>query len=73
MREKGLESLEAQFGELNDPRVQGRVEHRLLDIIIIAIGAVICGANSWSEVETYGKAKIGWLTLSGTAEWHSVP
>jgi hypothetical protein len=61
MREKGLESLEAQFGELNDPRVQGRVEHRLLDIIIIAIGAVICGANSWSEVETYGKAKIGWL------------
>lgn len=61
MQEKGLESLEAQFGELNDPRVQGRVEHRLIDIIIIAVCAVICGANSWSEIETYGKAKIGWL------------
>lgn len=61
MREKGLKSLEAQFGELSDPRVQGRVEHRLIDIIIIAICAIICGANSWSEVETYGKAKIGWL------------
>jgi predicted transposase YbfD/YdcC len=61
MREKGLGSIEGQFGELTDPRVQGRVEHRLIDIIIIAICAVICGANSWSEVETYGKAKIGWL------------
>jgi predicted transposase YbfD/YdcC len=61
MWEKGLGSIEAQFGELTDPRVQGRVEHRLMDIIIIAICAVICGANSWSEVETYGKAKIGWL------------
>ncbi len=58
MRKKGLESIEAQFGELADPRVQGRVEHRLIDIIIIAICAVICGANSWSEIETYGKAKI---------------
>ena len=61
MPEPGLESIEAHFGELSDPRVQGRVEHRLIDIIIIAICAVICGANSWSEVETYGKAKIGWL------------
>lgn len=61
MREKGLESIEAHFGELSDPRIQGRVEHRLIDIIIIAICAVICGANSWSEIETYGNAKIGWL------------
>lgn len=61
MRAKGLESIEAQFGELTDPRVEGRIEHRLIDIIMIAICAVICGANSWSEIETYGKAKIGWL------------
>jgi len=61
MREKGLESLEAQFGEVADPRVQGRIEHRLIDIILIAVCGVICGANSWSEIETYGKAKIGWL------------
>ena len=61
MQAQGLESIELQFGELADPRVEGRVEHRLIDIIIIAICAVICGANSWSEMETYGKAKIGWL------------
>jgi hypothetical protein len=61
MREKGLESIITQFAELADPRVQGRVEHRLINIIIIAICAVICGANSWSEIERYGIAKIGWL------------
>src|SRR5512140_778687 len=61
MRAKGLESIEAQFGELTDPRVEGRIEQRLIDIIMIAICAVICGANSWSEIETYGKAKIEWL------------
>ncbi len=58
MREKGLESLEAQLGELSDPGGQGRVEQRLIDIINIASGGVIGGANSW---ETEGKAPIGWL------------
>jgi DDE family transposase len=52
MQEKGFGSIEQEFGELADPRVQGRCEHRLIDIIIIAICGVICGANSWSEVET---------------------
>jgi predicted transposase YbfD/YdcC len=37
------------------------VEHGLSDIIVIAICAVICGANSWSEIETYENAKIGGL------------
>ena len=41
MREKGQERSEAEFGELSDPRVQGRVEHRLIDIIIVAVCAVI--------------------------------
>ncbi len=45
MQEKGLERNEAQVGGVNDPRVQGRVEQRLIDIINIAICAVICGAN----------------------------
>lgn len=61
MREKGVESIEGHYGGLSDPRIQGRVEHRLMDSIIIAICAVIGGANSWSEIETYGNAKIGWL------------
>jgi predicted transposase YbfD/YdcC len=61
MREWEGTSLEECFGELADPRVVGRCEHKLIDIIIIAVCAVICGAESWSGVETFGKAKGVWL------------
>jgi predicted transposase YbfD/YdcC len=54
-------SIEEHFGDLPDPRVEGRCGHKLLDIVCIALAAVICGANSWSEVETFGKAKEKWL------------
>lgn len=54
-------SLEACFGELVDPRVVGRCDHKLLDIIIIAVCAVITGAESWVEIETFGQMKQEWL------------
>src|SRR5574341_605975 len=53
--------LEACFGELGDPRVVGRCDHKLLDIIIIAVCAVITGAESWVEIETFGQMKQAWL------------
>jgi len=54
-------SLEACFGDLPDPRVQGRCDHKLLDIVLIAVCAVLCGAESWSDVEEFGQAKENWL------------
>lgn len=54
-------SIEACFGELADARVQGRCDHKLIDIIIIAVCAMITGAESWVEVETFGKEKEAWL------------
>jgi hypothetical protein len=39
-------SIAEHFGRLTDPRMEERVEHRLLDIIVIAICGVICGADS---------------------------
>jgi predicted transposase YbfD/YdcC len=54
-------SLETCFGDVPDPRVVGRWDHKLLDIIIIAVCAVITGAESWVEVETFGQLKQGWL------------
>lgn len=54
-------SLEECFSDLPDPRVQGRCDHKLIDMIIITVCAVICGADSWSGVETFGKAKQQWL------------
>lgn len=49
------------FADLVDPRVDRTKEHRLLDIVAIAVCAVVCGADSWVAVEEFGKAKQGWL------------
>jgi len=46
MDEKPYSSLTATFSELSDPRVEGRCKHKLLDIVIIAVCAVITGAES---------------------------
>jgi predicted transposase YbfD/YdcC len=49
------------FIELEDPRVDRTKLHQLLDIITIAICAVICGADGWTGIEKFGKAKERWL------------
>jgi predicted transposase YbfD/YdcC len=49
------------FQSLPDPRVDRTQEHRLTDILTIAIGAVIAGADSWVAVERFGHAKVAWL------------
>ncbi|HEX8683522.1 MAG TPA: transposase family protein, partial [Ardenticatenaceae bacterium] len=43
-------SILEHFAELNDPRVERTKEHQLLDIIAIALCAVICGAEGWTQV-----------------------
>jgi hypothetical protein len=40
-------SLEECFGDLPDPRVTGRCDHKLMDIVVIAVCAALCGADSW--------------------------
>lgn len=54
-------SLSAHFCHLSDPRVDRTKEHLLQDIITIAICAVICGADSWVEIEQFGQAKENWF------------
>jgi predicted transposase YbfD/YdcC len=55
-------SIETHFAPLPDPRKQThRIRHKFLDILVIAISGVICGANDWVAVETFGKAKEPWL------------
>ena len=49
------------FAALDDPRVERTKRHALLDMVTIAVCAVICGADSWVEVEAFGKAKRSWL------------
>jgi predicted transposase YbfD/YdcC len=54
-------SIGEHFSELEDPRVDRTKRHQLLDIVIIAICGVICGADTWVDIEEFGKAKIEWL------------
>ena len=44
-------SLIEHFSELKDPRVNRNIRHNLLDIIAMAICAVIANANDWNEIE----------------------
>ena len=36
-------------------------KHPLGDIMVVALCAVVCGADSWEEVEAFGEAKADWL------------
>jgi predicted transposase YbfD/YdcC len=59
--ESSISSLLCHFAGLTDPRKQYLIEHELLDIIAITICAVICGAETWSDIEAYGHSKAEWL------------
>ncbi len=54
-------SISKAFSHVQDQRVQGRCRYPLTEVIIIAICATLAGANTWAEIETFGKSKIAWL------------
>jgi len=49
------------FVDMEDPRFTHLCVHKLIDIIVIAICAVICGADNWVEIAAFGRAKYDWL------------
>jgi predicted transposase YbfD/YdcC len=51
----------AHFASLPDPRADRGQDHLLLDIVTVALCAVLCGADGWVAVETFGRAKLAWL------------
>jgi hypothetical protein len=53
-----VKNLLEEFLALEDPRCGGKVEHRLIDILVIAVCA---GAGSWEDIALYGRSKIDWL------------
>lgn len=54
-------TLMSELSNTNDPRIDKRTEHKLLDILAISICAAICGANTWDQIEKYGHSKHEWL------------
>lgn len=53
--------LEADFNDMPEPCIDRTRKHKLIDIIAIATGAVVCGADNWVEVETFGLSCETWL------------
>ena len=54
-------SIDKHFAKIKDPRINRTKLHRLTDILLIAICAVICGADNWEEVQLFGEAKETWF------------
>lgn len=54
-------SLTEHFALLEDPRAEHLTDHKLIDIIMIAICAVICGAETWTDIELFGNERFDWL------------
>lgn len=55
------EHLQGYFSEIEDPRVERSRAHKLMDILMISILAVIAGAKGWEDIETYALSKQAWL------------
>ena len=56
-----IENLAQYFNTIEDPRCSGKVEHHLRDILVIAVCAVIACAESWDDIDLYGRSKLAWL------------
>lgn len=54
-------SLVLHFSRLPDPRGDRGRRHKLVDVVVIAVLAVLCGAEHWTEMEEFGHAKEKWL------------
>lgn len=52
--------IREHFASLTDPRC-ANARHHLLDILVIAICAVLCGAEGWEDIEEYGQAQAEWF------------
>ena len=53
--------IQQYFGKLIDPRVERTKKHPLINIVFIALCAVICGAEDWVSMEQFGKVQKKWF------------
>ncbi len=54
-------SLVEYFKDLLDPRVQGRTDHELIVVLIIALCTLLCGGTGFDDMADFGRAKDTWF------------
>jgi hypothetical protein len=66
------DSIIEHFSSLRDPRIVLKTDHKLINIVVITVCALLAGADEWTEVAGFGKAKKGLVwNISGIAQWNS--
>ncbi|HRQ86353.1 MAG TPA: transposase family protein, partial [Flavobacteriales bacterium] len=53
--------LLSYFEGLKDPRMERTQLHPMESLVFISVAAIACGADTWNEIESFGKAKQEWL------------
>lgn|SRR5512138_804618 len=61
MKNQPAKSLIEHFSAIDDPRIDRSKLHKLIDILVIAICATICGAEGWEDFELFGHCKLDWF------------
>jgi len=59
------ESVIEHFSVIPDTRQQSKVEHELIDMIILCIFGIICGAEGWKDIAFVGEARLDWFKERG--------
>lgn len=57
----GLSKLLEYISIIPDYRQQGKIDHKLMDILLLTVCAVIGGAEGWGEINDFGHAHLNWL------------
>jgi hypothetical protein len=60
MKQEEMDFLDV-FGRLDDPRIERKKLHPMPEILLLTLCAVICGVESWNDIEEFGKAKLDFL------------
>lgn len=61
MPKKKPTSITEHFAALPDPRIDRTKRHDLMEILVIAICGVICGADDWVSIQQFGEEKLDWF------------
>src|SRR6476620_9304745 len=56
-----LEKLRERFARLPDSRQAGKVLHRLDEVLMVALCAVLCDADSFTDMEDFAETQLEWL------------
>ena len=54
-------SIITHFKDLKDPRMERAKKHRLIDILVIALGSSLVGGDGFKDMELFGNSQRQWL------------